>query len=176
MGSSWTRGQTSVPCLGRQILNHWTTKEAPLPILDMMTYTNNTLSPGSKLTSFLVSHLSFITGYPTAWKLLFYVFCPGFSHCFKGTGNSGSCYSILAGSRTSQHFLIPFPLLVFLPSTYYLYVTQPVTYTYTYTTGHNLYVTRLFIVYLSTHYNSIRNLYLFLDGFFNLEKGLTHCK
>ena len=163
MGSSWTRGQTSVPCLGRQILNHWTSREAPLPILDMMTYTNNTLSPGSKLTSFLVSHLSFITGYPMAWKLLFYVFCPDFSHCFKGTGNSGSCYSILAGSRTSQHFLIPFPLLVFLPSTYYHW--------------HNLYVTvYLLVVYLSTHYNSIRNLYLFFDGSFNLEKGLTHCK
>ena len=135
MGSSWTRGQTSVPCLGRQILNHWTSREAPLPILDMMTYTNNTLSPGSKLTSFLVSHLSFITGYPMAWKLLFYVFCPDFSHCFKGTGNSGSCYYILARSRTSQHFLIPFPLLVFLPSTYYHW--------------HNLYVTRLFTCCLS---------------------------
>ena len=25
--SSQTRDQTSIPCLGRQILNHWTTKE-----------------------------------------------------------------------------------------------------------------------------------------------------
>ena len=26
--SSWTRGQTSVPCIARQILSHWTTREA----------------------------------------------------------------------------------------------------------------------------------------------------
>ena len=29
MGSSWTRGQTHVPCVGRHILNHWTTREVP---------------------------------------------------------------------------------------------------------------------------------------------------
>ena len=29
MGSSWTRYQTHVPCIGRQILNHWTTREVP---------------------------------------------------------------------------------------------------------------------------------------------------
>ena len=29
MGSSWTRDQTQVPCIGRRILNHWTTREAP---------------------------------------------------------------------------------------------------------------------------------------------------
>ena len=28
-GSSWTRDWTSVPCIGRQILNHWTTREVP---------------------------------------------------------------------------------------------------------------------------------------------------
>ena len=27
MGSSWTRGQTCVPCIGRQILTHWATRE-----------------------------------------------------------------------------------------------------------------------------------------------------
>ena len=27
--SSLTRGQTHVPCIRRQILNHWTTREAP---------------------------------------------------------------------------------------------------------------------------------------------------
>ena len=27
--SSWTRGQTSGACIGRQILNHWTTREVP---------------------------------------------------------------------------------------------------------------------------------------------------
>ena len=29
VGSSWTRAQTRVPCIARQILNHWTTREAP---------------------------------------------------------------------------------------------------------------------------------------------------
>ena len=27
MESSWTRGRTHVPCIGRWILNHWTTRE-----------------------------------------------------------------------------------------------------------------------------------------------------
>ena len=29
-GSSWTRNQTHVPCIGRHILNHWTTREVAL--------------------------------------------------------------------------------------------------------------------------------------------------
>ena len=29
VGSSRTRAQTRVPCIARQILNHWTTREAP---------------------------------------------------------------------------------------------------------------------------------------------------
>ena len=29
VGSSWIRDQTSVPCIGRWILNHWTTREDP---------------------------------------------------------------------------------------------------------------------------------------------------
>ena len=29
VGSSWTMGQTHVPCIGRQILYHWTTTEVP---------------------------------------------------------------------------------------------------------------------------------------------------
>ena len=28
VGSSWTRNRTSVPCIARRILNHWTTREA----------------------------------------------------------------------------------------------------------------------------------------------------
>ena len=27
VGSSWTRDRTHVPCIGRRILNHWTTRE-----------------------------------------------------------------------------------------------------------------------------------------------------
>ena len=29
VGSSWARARTRVPCIGRQILNHCTTREAP---------------------------------------------------------------------------------------------------------------------------------------------------
>ena len=29
VGSSWTRGNTCIPCIGRQILNHWITTEVP---------------------------------------------------------------------------------------------------------------------------------------------------
>ena len=31
VGSSRTRARTRVPCIGRQILNHWTTREVPVP-------------------------------------------------------------------------------------------------------------------------------------------------
>ena len=33
MGSSWTRNQTHVPCIGRQILNHWTIREVQKLVL-----------------------------------------------------------------------------------------------------------------------------------------------
>ena len=29
VGSSWSRGQTGVPCIARQSLNHWTMTKAP---------------------------------------------------------------------------------------------------------------------------------------------------
>ena len=31
VGSSWTRDLPRVPCIGKWILNHWTTREAPYP-------------------------------------------------------------------------------------------------------------------------------------------------
>ena len=34
--SSPTRGQTHIPCIGRQILNHWTTREVPPMVLFLM--------------------------------------------------------------------------------------------------------------------------------------------
>ena len=34
VGSSWTRAQTRVSCIGRWILNHCTTREVPRPVLD----------------------------------------------------------------------------------------------------------------------------------------------
>ena len=36
VGSSWTRDQTSVPCTAKQILNHWTTREALQRILNIV--------------------------------------------------------------------------------------------------------------------------------------------
>ena len=36
MESSWTRNQTHVSCIDRQILNHWTTKEVPINFSDKM--------------------------------------------------------------------------------------------------------------------------------------------
>ena len=34
VGSSWSRDWTCIPCIGRWILNHWTTREAREPNLD----------------------------------------------------------------------------------------------------------------------------------------------
>ena len=34
VGSSWARARTHVPCIGRQILNHCATREAPRGLLD----------------------------------------------------------------------------------------------------------------------------------------------
>ena len=34
-GSSWTKDGTYVPCIGRRILNHWTTQEAPACVLSL---------------------------------------------------------------------------------------------------------------------------------------------
>ena len=40
VGSSWTRARTHVPCIGRQILNHCTTREVPmLSYLQFLFYT-----------------------------------------------------------------------------------------------------------------------------------------
>ena len=36
VGSSWTRDQTSVPCIGRRILNHWATREVSEQDIDTM--------------------------------------------------------------------------------------------------------------------------------------------
>ena len=33
VGSCWTRDQTRVRCIGRRILNHWTTREVPIKTL-----------------------------------------------------------------------------------------------------------------------------------------------
>ena len=50
VGSSQTRARTRVPCIGRQILNHGATREAPVAFL----YTNNKLSE-RKIVSFTIA-------------------------------------------------------------------------------------------------------------------------
>ena len=35
VGSSWTRDLTHVPYNGWQILNHWTTREVPIPLVSV---------------------------------------------------------------------------------------------------------------------------------------------
>ena len=33
VSSPWTRDRTGVPCIARQILNHWSTREAPVVVV-----------------------------------------------------------------------------------------------------------------------------------------------
>ena len=43
-GSSWTRDQTCVPCIGRRILNHWATREVlPYYIFNVGRVSSDTL-------------------------------------------------------------------------------------------------------------------------------------
>ena len=89
VGSSWTRDQTCVPCIGRQILNHWTIREVPLssnnssPLFSTLELSMQGLSAlqhsynmGKKeLESWKVKHLhsfihSFIHKVPTLCQLL----------------------------------------------------------------------------------------------------------
>ena len=39
--SSPTRDQTRIPCIARQILNHWSTKEMPLPFITEVSAKNS---------------------------------------------------------------------------------------------------------------------------------------
>ena len=54
LGSSWTRDRTGVPCIAKQILNHWTTKEALFGLFNLC----SSLHP-SLLVSFVSSWFSF---------------------------------------------------------------------------------------------------------------------
>ena len=43
VGSSWTKARTCVPCIGRRILNHCTTREAPSHTVFILRYTQGVL-------------------------------------------------------------------------------------------------------------------------------------
>ena len=78
MGSSWPRDRTHVPCIGRWILYHWATSEAPIPPYSTLNAIAITVCvlllhfdqkpvwtgrPGSNVTSF--QNTCF---WPTRWK------------------------------------------------------------------------------------------------------------
>ena len=42
-----TRDRTCVPCIGRQILNHWTTREVQLPVFYYTHFNNEKIEPHS---------------------------------------------------------------------------------------------------------------------------------
>jgi len=49
VGSSWTRDLTHVPYNGWQILNHWTTREVPIPLVfDLSILYLSTDTPNNK--------------------------------------------------------------------------------------------------------------------------------
>ena len=51
VGSSWTRDRTHVPCTGRWILNHWTTKEAQMFPFHSTIFTMSPALAGGFLTT-----------------------------------------------------------------------------------------------------------------------------
>ena len=46
-GTARTRDRTCVPCIGRQILNHWTTREVQLPVFYYTHFNNEKIKPHS---------------------------------------------------------------------------------------------------------------------------------
>jgi len=50
VGSSWTRDQTCVPCIERQILNYWTTREVPRKAFSKKKKTQKVFSKKKKKT------------------------------------------------------------------------------------------------------------------------------
>ena len=69
VGSSQTRARTHVPCIGRQILNHCATREAPVsisfvkPLLNTLLWNLNDLPPFDDLAFFYEAEITdFILG------------------------------------------------------------------------------------------------------------------
>ena len=71
VGSSWTRDQTSVPCVARQTLNHWITREAQIhffkrifsffisPTFTKMSFKRNMLRLYSRYRSGIITKQNF---------------------------------------------------------------------------------------------------------------------
>ena len=84
VGSSQTRARTRVPCIGRQVLNHCATREAPkIGIFNLLIY----LFIGLRWVFIAVCRLPLVaasTGFSLQWLLLLWSMgsrCVGFSSC-----------------------------------------------------------------------------------------------
>ena len=70
VGSSWTRDWSHVPCTGRWILNHWTTREVPL-----MAFKKR--SDRKKCLKVKVKLLSLVWLFATPWTVVIWLLHPG---------------------------------------------------------------------------------------------------
>ena len=111
VGSSWTRDQTCVPCVGRQTLNYWTTREVQWALLFKSSFRYTKLS--GKCREFPD------TPCPHLWG---YCLKPQFPHLYNGGNNnlllrykSGDawlppCHKYL--TRSGSFVLLPVALLM----------------------------------------------------------------
>ena len=116
--SSWTRDGTCVPCIGRQILNHWTTREVQLPVFYYTHFNNEKIEPHDTNLCMITLLLSGRKGmwwavsqatvtncqrlddldhiyFPQFWRLKVHDFIPGWQMSVfpasSGGGESGQC-------------------------------------------------------------------------------------
>ena len=80
VGSSWTRDWAPVPCIGRWILNHWTTREVPPGywfLINCLWLIKDLIAPHGiiVLVRAVLSHFSHVWLFATPWT----VAPPGFS-------------------------------------------------------------------------------------------------
>ena len=119
VGSSWTRDWTCVPCVGRQILNQWTTREVPgkslawlidavcprangiwvnsraksVPSQSETTYTQKDCSQDEKRSQRTCTQFYFIF-FPfifISWRLITLQYCSGFCHTLTWISHGFTC-------------------------------------------------------------------------------------
>ena len=68
VGSSWTKDQTHIPCIGKWILNHWTTRDVQFAYFYLLDSSNSYAKfPTLALASMMVK--------PDFVRVLLYIFC-----------------------------------------------------------------------------------------------------
>ena len=87
----WTRDQSCVPCLGRQILNYWATRKSLVSFLRIQI----TLGKGE------IKKISFIF----KWRFNIYMFQHGYIYCKQRLVPSQCVYSCF--HLTSPHWVLP---------------------------------------------------------------------